>query len=333
MAVAARIDWEKLLSSHRIEYKFQGKNVYVKCPWCGAADSGHHMGIALSSNAWGCWRNASHRGRSPVKLLMALLRISYEVARELAGFDEQYVDPDSWDQLKHNLFNKKVVEQPTTEKTLTFPANEFIEIQQDKLRTARFFDYLVGRGFRAEHIPDLCKKYSLKAAVSGRYKDRVIIPYYVERGLVAWTGRSVLGADLRYLDLPKDESVVFVKNTLYNFNCTRRGADTLLVCEGPFDAITLDFVASKYDVRAVALSTNSITEQQTYLLEEVSVNFRKVLMMMDGANSLGVIDSMHLKESLSHIKNIGFVEVPFGRKDGGEMTASEITSFAKSLVN
>ena len=332
----AAINWERLLTQSNIEFKHQGKNIYTHCPMCGNADSGMHMGISLQGNAWGCWRNTTHRGRSPVKLLMALLSVSYATARDMAGLDEHYIDPDGWEAIKHNPFSnaKKDEDRGTDhyiETGLNFPP-DFMEISENRLRTARFHQYLVGRGFHPAHITNLCKDYSLKAAVSGKYKDRVIVPYIVERKLVSWTGRAITDSSLRYFDLSKEESVISPKNTLCNYNCTRRGGDILLVVEGPFDMLKLDFYGKKHGVRTVALSTNSITDEQTYLLEEVSVNFKKVLMVMDNGNSVGVIDSMRLKEQLAQIHNIGFTNVPVEFKDGGAMPPKAVETFVKELI-
>ena len=332
--VAAIVNWERVLTQAHIEYKHQGKNIYCHCPLCGNADSGMHMGISLQGNAWGCWRNKTHRGRSPVKLLMALLNVSYATARDMAGLDETYTDPDGWDAIRHNPFSKQEsIEQSENEVVtkLEFPP-DFMEVSEKKLRTARFHQYLVGRGFHPAHIIDLCKDYSLKAAVSGKYKDRVIVPYTIGRNLVSWTGRAIGDSSLRYLDLSIEESVMSPKNTLCNYNCTRRGGKILLVVEGPFDMLKLDFYGKKYGVRTVALSTNSITDNQTYILEEVSVNFKKVLMVMDNGNSVGVIDSMRLKEQLAQIHNIGFTNVPIEFKDGGEMPSKAVETFVKGLL-
>ncbi len=339
----ATINWIRLLEQHSVEYTDKGKstakgNVYVKCPFCGNADPSHHMGISLNGNAWGCWRNASHRGRSPIRLLMTLFNVSYQTARDMAGLDESYVDPEGYEAIKHNLFSsekdeKDIGTEHYIEAGLEFP-KEFEEIVHNRIRHKRFIHYLVKeRGFPEEHIADLCRTYKLRAAVSGNFRDRIIMPYIVERNLVSWTGRAIAHTSLRYLDLSREDSIIPPKHTLYNFNATRRGGKVLLVAEGPFDAVKLDFYGQRQSVRTVALSTNSITDQQTYLLEEVSANFEKVLMVMDNGNSMGVIDSYKLKEQLSQIKNIGFTNVPKRFKDGGEMPPDAVVQFVKTLIN
>jgi hypothetical protein len=60
-------------------------NFNIKCPFCGAADPGHHMGIRLDNGWWGCWRSSDHRGKSPVRLLCALLNKPVWQVRALLG--------------------------------------------------------------------------------------------------------------------------------------------------------------------------------------------------------------------------------------------------------
>ena len=335
----ATINWKRLLDTHGVEYIEHGSsvvkgNIAVHCVFCGNADGGHHMGINLSNSYWGCWRNKSHRGKSPVRLLLALLKISYAQALEIAGLDESFIDPDGYASIKNNLFHKQeAVEQSESQRvTVLEMSQEFEELNPNKIRTLRFINYLIGRGFPKEDINGLCKFYNLRAAVSGDFKDRIILPYMMDGNIVTWTGRAIGATNMRYLDLSIAESVLPAKRTFYNFNATSRKAKILLVQEGPMDSLKVDMYAKLYGVRSISISTNSITEDQTYLLEEVSVNFDRVMVMMDAANSMGIIDSMKLKEKLAQIKNIGFVNVPFGKKDGGELTPQEVIKFAKELT-
>ena len=335
----ATINWKRLLDSKGVVYLESGAgvakgNIVVACPFCGGSDF-HYLGVSLTNSWWGCWRNQSHRGKSPVRLLVALLKISYGQALELAGLDASFVDPDGYESIKNNLFKKQeALEQsePQTVTKLTMP-KEFEEINPARIRHLRAFNYLADtRGFPRNHLTALCKYYHLRFAVAGDFKDRIILPYYMDGRLVTWTGRAVGETRMRYLDLSIAQSVLPAKRTFYNFNATCRPAKILLVQEGPMDSLKVDMYAKEFSVRSISISTNSITEDQTYLLEEVSVNFDKTLIMMDAANSMGVIDSMRLKEKLAQIKNIGFVSVPFGRKDGGELTPEEVVSFAKGLT-
>jgi len=332
------INWKRLLDQKGVEYIERGSsvvkgNIAVHCPFCGNADGGHHMGINLTNSYWGCWRNRQHRGKSPVRLLMALLKINYESARDIAGLDDSFVDPDGYEAMKHNMFqshDNDAVEKEN--KTLEFP-KEFEAITHGRIRHSRFMNYLERRGFPRSHAEEVCRVFKFKAAVTGTFKDRVIMPYYMDGKLVTWTGRAIAETQMRYMDLSIEESIIPPKNTFYNFNATRRPNKVLLVAEGPFDAVTCDFYSAEYGVRCVALSTNSMTDDQTYMLEEVAPNFEQVLIVMDNASSLGIVDSFRMKERLSTIKNIGYTGLPRGYKDFGEMPENAIVKFCKEIVN
>ena len=332
----SNINWKRLLDSHGVEYIERGRsvvkgNIAVHCPMCGNADGGHHMGINLSNGYWGCWRNTQHRGKSPIRLLMSLLKVSFAQACDLAGLDERYVDPEGWDSIKHNPFEHDDQVDNSARVTQLRMPDEFREITS-AVRTTRFFNYLERRGFPLSTISELCRLYRLRAAVIGDFKDRVIMPYYMDAKLLTWTGRAVGETKMRYLDLAIDKSITPAKQMLYNFNATRRPDKVLLVVEGPMDALKADFFGRMHGVRAVALSTNSMSDSQIYLLEEIALNFEKILIVMDNSNELGVIDSMRIKDKLSQISNIGFVKVPFGKKDCGDLTSAEVVSFAKGLI-
>jgi len=334
----ANINWKRVLDQKHIEYIESGSgvakgNIVVACPFCGS-DAWHYMGINLTNGFWGCWRNAKHRGKSPVRLLVALLKVSYGEALSIAGLDESFIDPDGYEAIKNNLFKGQETKEAVVDECLplVMPA-EFQEITHDRVRHSRFLQYLEKRGFPKSHIAELCRVFKLRAAVSGKFKDRIIMPYYMDGELVTWTGRAIAETHLRYMDLSIEDSVIPAKHTLYNYNATRRNSKILLVAEGPFDAVTCDFYSRDYGVRCVGLSTNSMTEDQTYMLEEVAGNFEQVLLVMDNASSLGVVDSFRIKEKLATIKNIGYTGLPRGYKDFGEMPENAIVKFCKEIVN
>ncbi len=214
----SKINWKRLLDQHSIEYIERGSsvvkgNIAVHCPFCGNADPSHHLGINLSNGYWGCWRNSDHRGKSPVRLLMALLHMSFAQACDLAGMDEETIDPDGWDSIKHNPFGEDTqIIKSARAAQLRMP-DDFKEITL-AIRTTRHFRYLEDRGFPTKDIPELCRLYRLRAAVSGDFKDRVIMPYYVDANLMTWTGRAIGETKMRYLDLEISKSIIPPKQVM-----------------------------------------------------------------------------------------------------------------------
>lgn len=331
--MAIRLNWPRILTGAGIEYVERGPNVKkgevnIKCPFCGSADPSHHLGLN-DDGRWACWRNDNHRGKSPVRLLVRLLNISYIRAREICGLTNDYVDPDGFTALADKILrpdNNKLAE-----KAIVIP--EGIRDIAPTGATKRFFEYLHKvRGFYEEDVIDLSWQYQLGAGVSGYFKDRLVLPYLVAGLPVTFTGRAIGNSLLRYKDLPLADSVLGPKETLYNLDCISTGGDALVIVEGGFDVLKLDFYGMDWGVRSVGLSTNSMTDQQIYIIEEASRIFKKVYMMMDNATSMGVVDSFRMRNHLSHIRNLETIPVPFGAKDTGALPPSLITSFCRGLV-
>lgn len=331
------LDWRRVLTEHRIPFVERGANVKrgelnVRCPYCGSADPSYHMGLSLDTGYWACWRNQDHRGKSPVRLLVQLLRISYREAFTLAGLDPGYVDPDGFTEVMARWMNKTAVAEAPPPRTLAFPTT-FRDITADRVATRKHWNYLYTRGFPEHDIDALVRIYALKADVGGRYRDRVVLPYYVEGGLVAWTARAVGPAEIRYKDLPLDDCLVPIKQTLYNHDALLDPAAVkVVVVEGPFDALKLDFYGRDWGVRAVALSTNSITEEQIMLLHQHAPKFTSVVVMMDNSTQLAIVDSMRLRQRLAGIPNTRIDPVPQGAKDAGELTPRQALLYCRSLA-
>lgn len=338
------IDWARVLREHRVPFVESGPNIKrgelgIQCPFCGSADPSHHMGLNLEMGWWSCWRNrAQHSGKSPLRLLMKLLRVPYGRAREIAGLGDDYVDPEGFDAMAARLMGRGAEEaRPEQVQRRFLDLDEFRPIKRDSALTGKFWDYLHDvRGFRGasdlgEDVDVLCRQYRLCAGTRDRMQDRVVLPYYLDGELVTWTGRAIGPSKYRYLDLEVDESLLAPKETLYNHDAIYRGGKALVLVEGPFDALKLDFYGKPWGVRAVALSTNSVTDAQAFLLQTAEGKFERTLVMMDNATKLGVVDSLRMKEDLYFLRNLTTARVPFDAKDAGELKPTQIIHWAESL--
>lgn len=334
------LDWRGLLTEHGIRFVDRGANVKrgeinISCPFCGSADPSQHMGLNLESGFWACWRNSEHRGKSPLRLLCKLLNISYGRARQIAGMtDNEPPDPDGFDAVAARIMGRdsgiKRVEQVRRE-FLHMP-REFAPLGPHGA-AGRCYRYMEQRKFARPEIEELSVFYHVRAAILGPWKDRVVLPYVMDGNIVAWTGRAIAQAEIRYKDLSLDECLVPIKQTLFNYDAmTKPGQEVLVVVEGPFDALKVDVYGHDLGVRAVALSTNTISEEQIYMIEEFSPTFHKVVVMLDNASSLGVVDSMRMKQKLRGVQNLAIMPVPFGLKDAAEMTPIQARTFTEGLL-
>lgn len=326
------INWQRLLEQNSIEYITSGANtkrgnINIRCVYCGTSDPSKHLGINPQTNEWGCLRNSEHRGKSPVKLLMKLLNVSYKKAQEIAGLTKEYIDPDGFSEFAKKLKENKT--ETVSKKILDFP-KEFVSIKPTG-KTKRFYDYLQVRGFDKRAIELLTKDYLLSASIFGDFKDRIILPYLVNYKLVTWTARAISESSLRYKALSSETAIVKTTDSLYNHDALLTNSDYLFLVEGQFDALKLDLFGKQFGIRAVALGTNTINESQIYCLESGIGHFKKVVIMMDNTSKLSVIDSIKMKNKLQHISNVEFMSVPFGCKDTGELTQKQVEEFCRSL--
>lgn len=339
-------DWVRLLEEHGIPYVTSGANVKrgevsIRCPFCGSADPSHHMGLNLENGWYSCWRNrAQHSGKSPVRLIMQLLRVPYGRARELAGLGDDYVDPEGFDAIAARILHLNPAEPNPSQaerRHLDMP-RDFVPIKESGW-TRLHWNYLFGRGFDMtrggiEEVDLLVEQYQLKACRSQPWAGRVIIPYFLYGELVTWTGRAIGSTRIRYRDLEVAEGLMAPKETLYNADAMLEGGKVLVLQEGPFDVLKVDFYGRRYGVRSVGLSTNSISDQQVFLLSEAVGKFDRLLVMMDTKSVTGLVDSMAMKQQLSFLDMPSSITpVPFGAGDGGNLTGDQVIQWAKEITS
>lgn len=300
------MDWISLLSNNSVPYVTRGPNtkrgeISIRCPFCGEDDPSEHMGISLSTDNWGCHRDASHRGHSPIRLITAILGCSSYQARLIVS---QYgvTDPDRYEDNSPNT-------APVRAQIITLPS-EFEVIRSTGL-TAKFWKYLLKRGFNDPHR--CIDRYQLSCALTGRWKDRIIIPFYEGASLIGWTGRALIVpvSAPRYLS-----SSEAVKRTIFNFNNLLAGGDTLYVTEGPFDALKLDY----YGAPATCIFGVSITVDQAALIREIGRGFKRVVLMLDAEASQ---QAFQMLDWLGPNVEIGVL--PFGVKDPGDLTEEQVS--------
>lgn len=262
---------------------------------------------------------------------MRLLGLPYGRAREVAGLDASYTDPEGFDAVAARVMgrNKEVI-NPSADRRFLDLDPGFVPIQ-NKGRARRVWQYLWDRGFDdRDDIRELCEEYSLMAG-TGYWSDRVILPYFQDGKLVTWTGRAIADSIVRYRDLSIDDSLLAPKETLYNHDCMLEGGKALVIQEGPFDVLKVDFYGKEFGVRSVGLSTNSIKDQQAFLLQTAVGKFDRIIIMLDTKSRLGIVDSMRMKQNLHFIDNLSIEPVPYEAGDGGALLPEQVIAWAESL--
>ena len=317
------MDWVRFLEENQVGYVTRGPNtkrgeVSIKCPMCGEEDPSEHLGINLETENWGCHRNSSHRGKSARTLIKAILGCS----TQQAGFIvRQYskADPDNLEDALNALVSleakidlvAKVIKQKSEPKF-----SDFNEIRARGV-TKRFFTYLQNRGY--DNPQDVIDRYDLRCALSGRYKDRIIIPVSLNDESFGWTSRA-LGSPVnapRYLASSEE-----IKTTIFNYNELKKGGQRLFIVEGPFDAIRIDnfgILHSGGTVRATCTFGTSVTISQIALLRTLSKKFVESFVLFDkGAERQG--------EDLASWISCKTARLPHACSDPGELKEIELAT-------
>lgn len=285
-------DWIKFFNEHKIPYVASGPNVSkgriaIHCPWCGIDDPSEHLSIKLNGPGFTCWRNKDkHWGKRPEKLIQALLKCSWDEAHRLAGNDRE-VPSDFMASLKAKL----VVERQEKEKQILQLPKEFKHIG-DTRSAEPYRAYLKDRGFVDEDIEEAWE-YGIFYATQGLYKGRIIFTVREQGELVGWTGRTIFQNEtLRYKTLTHDEEKAQQRGEApapapisdYLLFCDRirnADADTLVLCEGPFDAWNTNILGGPLGVVASCFFTSTLSNQQMSLLHEILPRFKYRYLLLD----------------------------------------------------
>jgi hypothetical protein len=304
-------------------------HINIKCPFCGENDPSEHLGIEIVGKhigRWACWRNIQHSGPNPRALLMKILHCSWDAADSLLS------DVSSFDDLKERLQRSdnpiiplvKVGEPPQVEK------EEGLKLLSRIGCADRFFNYLRKRKYPTNEHEALVKEYNLYGALIGRFKNRIVFPIVENRKLVGYTGRCVDGGMLRYLSEPGpivkktllwyDELASLSLNGLHD-DSTSPFARCIVITEGPFDAMRVDWTFKKYDLphRATCLFGVSWTAEQLHRIRSIA-HLGKIVILFDRA---ATANALLLQSKLRDIHPTVMWPCE-GRKDPGEMSEDEV---------
>jgi hypothetical protein len=230
----------------------------------------------------------------------ALLGCSSPAAQNIVR-QYSHADPDSLESAMLALTDPYYLEDVEKPKTMK-PDPEYSQFHRIKPRgmTQRFFKYLQGRGY--ENPQEIIAEYGMRCALTGRYKDRIIVPVRLNGELLGWTSRA-LGSPVnapRYLESSRD-----IKTGVLHYDELKKGGERLFIVEGPFDAIRLDSFGTMskmadddgyransdsriVDYRATCTFGTSVVVSQIALLRTLVKRFKETWVMFDkGAEQQG----------------------------------------------
>lgn len=325
------MDWQRFLEENNIHFVTRGPNtkrgeVSIHCPLCGVDDPSEHLGINLSTGFWGCLRDSSHRGKSARPLIKAILSCSSRQAQIIIR-QYSHSDPET---LITALNYLEGLEEDVPEKAAKQSRDpEFQDFYKIRPRgiTKRFFQYLVSRGYT--NPQDVIEYFDLKCALTGAYKDRIIIPIKMNGELLGWTSRA-LGSPIlapRYLASSED-----VKTTIYNYDRLKDGGERLFIVEGPFDAIKMDSYGlheavpprlqkqGQVDFRATCTFGTSVTVSQIILLRALVKKYDQTFILFDKGAERSASD-------LAEWVGAKLAWLPDSVEDPGDLTTPALRQF------
>lgn len=331
MATEPLFDWRAFLEENNVEHRLHlGRGwAEIRCPFCGDADRGMHLGVRLdpASPGWSCWKDYSHRGRRPEKLLQALTGCSRVEAAGIVvrqGLEQPQFTPETG--LGTPQTGEGVHSQRPPPNGLVWPPEMRL---LEGAYVMPFLRYLVDRGFSEPQR--VVSEYRLRGCVAGPFQWRLIIPVFDAVGnLLTWTGRSIKsGITPKYRSLShrpypnQPQAVLNIKEVIYNLQFLRGGGRVLVITEGPLDAIKVDHSCYARGVRATCLFGKVASPQQLAALSAAAPAFDRVVVLLD-ADALS--DAWRLADELRSVCRtpVDVGALPAGVKDPGELDEDQL---------
>lgn len=331
------MDWIAFLDRYGVEYVTSGPNVSrgninIHCPMCGDGDPSHHLGISLEGAGWGCWRDPDHRGKSAAKLIRILINCSWDQAYRIAG---ERLRASSDLQSRVEMLRKKEQQDSTNLRSLKLPDTflPFRDIYSFKL----YRSYLRARRYTEKQINRMTDVYGLRYCTKGGFKGRIIFPVYHENELMTWTGRTIYPSEeLRYKTLTTEEDRAKILGLLpalgnikdyllWYDDLLSDDCETIVIVEGPFDALRVRVLGERFGVTATCFFTSAPSARQVELLHIVLRKYKRGVLLLDqGTLSKSTRISREFRHQFSGA-GVEIMTLPKGVKDPGDLTKNQFT--------
>lgn len=342
------MDWKRFLQQHRVQFVEGGPNwapgnVNVHCPWCGAADPSEHLCISTRGHGYVCRRNRAHGGKSPVRLITALLRCSTEEAIRLLQGDD--APPAATDAEMLATVGARL--GAATKPRLATRLPRAFKPLLTGVFSRSFEEYLIEeRDYRKAQLPWLASTYELHYAIRGPYAWRLIMPIRDRWGkLLSWTARSVLPeVEPRYKALktfkdgrdPDDTdgpgwAAVSISDTVLSqrllWEC--ENPEVLVIVEGPLDAVRITTFGHSLGVYATCLFGLGVTDAQLAVLRPLAERFSSRWLLLDDDAKL---QRLRLLQVLEPTLRCQLANVDLDAKDPGALSSKQTMALCQQLL-
>lgn len=312
------IDWRGLLDSLRVPWADRGHNtskgnISIACPRC-QDDPSHHLAIAEHREAYYCYRDPNrHSGKNFIGLLISISR-----AHSLGIDRNEAIRLLNYYRLGRRIAlpaPKQQIIQP-----LTLAWDRFAPATDSKA----CIDYLANRGFEAPRA--LCERFDLRYAPSGQWAKRLLMPLHQLTSQITWTGRDISGQS----SLAYRVQEVNGYNPLYLPDAKKPRADTLVIVEGPMDALKIAYDCRYESIIVAALCGKGLNAAKILQLRGIAKDY-SVLLAVDA--DVPISQSNHMISELApalQSRYIGRVKMPEGIKDPGEILGGEVLPWLRN---
>lgn len=240
-----------------------GDEVKLNSVFCD--DRKHHLWCNPSGGKTGsdagvyhCWK--SGKKGNLIGLVMLVDQCSYEEALRTLDISPSGSLADLEKRVEELFATKESKEESAEDQ----PVSKGLELPPDCYSFDDLPTYHRLRSQAAEYLKSrMIPTDGLMVCTSGRYRNRILIPYFSRSGdLIYYNGRYVgdSGSNLRYLGPPK-ELGVGKGDVLYSRNWPDKG-EKAYITEGEFDSMSLDLCGFK----SVALGGKHMTPKQVEMI-------------------------------------------------------------------
>jgi DNA primase len=259
-------------------------------------DRGQHLWCNPSKNAYHCWK--SDNSGNLFDLVSQVSGCTYPEAINLLSDDNELRALED----RINQFYNEKEEKEVVIPNLSLPPDTF-EIKNliDKYRQPAT-NYMKSRDLPID---------GLFFCINGKYKNRIIIPYYDAAGtLIYWNARDIFGnSKAKYMG--PDNKVGVGKGDVIYMSSWPKAGSKIYLAEGEFDAMAL----SKCGLHGAACGGKVLGDKQLELIRQyrICICFDADKSGMDALNKIGD------KLISSGIKEVTYVQPPVTFKDWNNM--------------
>lgn len=288
-----------LLGDLGVPYFTSGKNVSegwttIQCPM-GCGDTSNHGGFAPGGFGYSCFKCGKHS-------IYSVIGQFTESRNEAVSLIKEYSNDLVYHAHIHEERASKVDWPPISAKE-TLPSIHS--------------EYIHSRGYDPKKLREM---YGVVGCYhTGPMKYRLVIPIFENGRLVSYVGRDVTEqAPLRYKNLPERQSILSVRETVYNIDSIHKFA---IITEGIFDAW-------RFGAHGTALYGLQVTSRQVHLLAK---KIKYAAIMFDrGTTEYAMAEN--LAESLG-LCGIETAIVQIDCKDPGVMPQNEADELKNEIMS